>query len=266
VSLVGHSSLRRRLEQSLPQSSLLLGPESTGKRVLAEHLAYDHGCQPADYYAAELTKLTATVVASLCLLVPYGDVRAFVLDLDNSSDAAQHALLKVLEEPPVDARFLLVASRWPLPTIMSRCQVFKVGLLSEPGVAKVLCQLGVEEKLAARCAPLGRGQVAPAYAAATDAREGSRVRSHVSAAIKSAMNGGSATYSSAVRGWGEEHTQLLRQWAHELATGRWLFFDPSYAPGATSAQGRKVLEWLSAYDGTSLVGVVALRRAFPAYS
>lgn len=267
AALVGHDAVRRQLESSLPPVTMLFGPDSVGKRVLAQHAVSYHGIGAADTYTGwELTVATARAAAGLAALAPFGPFRAILLDLDESSQDAQHALLKQLEEPSPAARYILVASRGPLATVTSRCRVYRCGYLFDAGVAMVLHQLGLTVAEANEYAPLGRGQVGPAYAAATAARDGSRVRSQVSTAIKAAMSGGSATFAAAAMGWDDEHTLLLRVWAHEAATGRWVFFDPSYAPGATAQHARRALEYMCRYPGTSLSGVVALRRAFPAYS
>lgn len=264
---VGHTAVRQGLERHLPHVTLLIGPESTGKRLLAQYIARHHGIGPADTYTGwELTIAAARSAAGLAALAPFGPLRAILLDLDESSEAAQHALLKQLEEPPPTVRYLMVASRWPLATVASRCTLRLCGFLSDSGVAMVLQQLGLTVSEANKYAPLGRGQVGPAYAAATEARDGSRVRSHVAAAIRAAMAGGSDTFAAAVMGWDEEHSLLFRVWAHEAATQRWVFFDPTYAPGVTPGQARRALEYMCRYPGTSLAGVVALRRAFPAYS
>jgi hypothetical protein len=267
AALVGHDAVRRQLENQLPPVTLLFGPSSTGKRFLAQHTAAHHGIGAADTYTGwELTVASARAAAGLAALAPFGPYRAILLDLDESSDDAQHALLKQLEEPSPVVRYILVASRGPLATVTSRCRVYRCGYLTDAEVAMVLRQLGVPYAETGKYALLGRGQVGPAYAAATAAKDGSRVRSRVSTAIKAAMSGGSATFAAAVMGWDDEHTMLLRVWAHEAATGRWAFFDPSYAPGASAAQARRALEYMCRYPGTSLSGVVALRRAFPAYS
>ena len=267
AALVGHDAVLKQLKNQLPPVTLLFGPESVGKRFLAQHTASYHGIGMADTYTGwELTTDTARTAAGLAALAPFGPLRAILLDLDESSEAAQHALLKQLEEPPPAVRYILVASRGPLTTVTSRCRVYQCGYLPDAGVAMVLHQLGLTISEANKYAPLGRGQVRPAYAAATAARDGSRVRSHVATAIKAAMTGTSETFTAAVLGWDDEHTLLLRVWAHEAATCRWVFFDPTFAPGATTGQARRVLEHMCRYPGTTLSGIVALRRAFPAYS
>jgi hypothetical protein len=101
----------------------------------------------------ETTIPTALVraVAAEASRRPYeGDVRAILLlDADRSDPAAQSALLKVLEEPPPAARFILTAARARrLPaTILSRVAVEKVPSETREQTAAALHArgLGAEE-------------------------------------------------------------------------------------------------------------------------
>ncbi|HKC25778.1 MAG TPA: hypothetical protein VKF32_13610 [Thermoanaerobaculia bacterium] len=101
----------------------------------------------------ETTIPTALVraVAAEASRRPYeGDVRAILLlDADRSDAAAQSALLKVLEEPPPAARFVLTAARARrLPaTILSRVAVEKVPSETREETAAALRArgLGAEE-------------------------------------------------------------------------------------------------------------------------
>ena len=92
--------------------------------------------------------------------------KVFVIrEADRLSPAAADTLLKVLEEPPADAIFLLMSARaHELPeTILSRCHVVTFTALSETFVVEVLTREGVPDvraRLAARLAGgnLGRAR------------------------------------------------------------------------------------------------------------
>jgi DNA polymerase-3 subunit delta' len=92
--------------------------------------------------------------------------KVFVIrEADRLSPAAADTLLKVLEEPPADAVFLLMSARaHELPeTVLSRCHVVTFTALSEPFVVEALIGEGVPEvraRLAARLAGgnLGRAR------------------------------------------------------------------------------------------------------------
>ena len=88
-----------------------------------------------------------------------------IREADRLSPAAADTLLKVLEEPPADAVFLLMSARaHELPeTILSRCHVVTFTALSETFVVEVLTREGVPDvraRLAARLAGgnLGRAR------------------------------------------------------------------------------------------------------------
>ena len=76
-----------------------------------------------------------------------GGKRVFVIDDAHKLNApAANALLKVLEEPPPDTYFILVApsAKLLLSTVVSRCVTVRFGLLSDEEVATVLGDNGVE--------------------------------------------------------------------------------------------------------------------------
>lgn len=250
--IVGHETARLALESDLPPVTLLLGPKSIGKTTLARHLAGQPG-QNAIYYE----HLSAGVARSIVQGAPirYTKIDVRVIDLDNSTEAAQNILLKVLEEPPPHCRFILVASRAPLLTVLSRARVYRLGLLTDGQVAQVLEQSGVAHGMEAQQAAVrARGQVAPALAAAGD-REASRITAVVAAAIRTAVEGGGSTLEMALRNWTPEHTAVLERWATERANGRWVYFTEELAPAATRQGAMRVLYTLSTYDARTAPAV-----------
>ncbi len=88
--------------------------------------------------------------------------KVFVIrEADRLSPAAADTLLKVLEEPPADAVFLLMSARaHELPdTIWSRCHVVTFTALSEAFVVDVLVGEGVPEMRAHLAARLAGGNL-----------------------------------------------------------------------------------------------------------
>lgn len=74
--------------------------------------------------------------------------------LDESNASGLNALLKTLEEPPRNALLMLIShgTKPLLPTIRSRCQVLRLGPLSDADTKTVLEQQGIEDKRAASLA------------------------------------------------------------------------------------------------------------------
>lgn len=67
------------------------------------------------------------------------DKKIFIIkDFDNSMEAAQNKLLKILEEPPHNVYFILTCSNsnLVLPTIRSRCNKYELAKLSQELIAK----------------------------------------------------------------------------------------------------------------------------------
>ena len=92
-----------------------------------------------------------------------------VREADRLNAAAADMLLKVLEEPPADAVFLLLSARpHELPeTVLSRCHVVTFAPLAEGFVAGTLVDEGVEPGLAALVARLSGGNLGRARRLAT---------------------------------------------------------------------------------------------------
>lgn len=87
---------------------------------------------------------------------------------------AQNALLKVLEEPPAHARFILITGQESalLPTVLSRCRIFRMEPLSPAEGEALLGRLHPASDPEARAIALAaaEGYVGPALARLTDDR------------------------------------------------------------------------------------------------
>lgn len=170
-SLLGNSGLKRALRGALngrfPQSVLLTGPAGIGKlttaRILAAALLCEGGadrpcgacaaCRKVegnvhsdvsliDEGDAEIKVETARTIRSECAVLPGdGDRRVFLIrHAHNMNASAQNALLKLLEEPPSYAFFILMTENAGaiLPTILSRCTQFALAPLEQAEVLSLL--------------------------------------------------------------------------------------------------------------------------------
>lgn len=260
--MIGHERARAELEADLPPVTLLVGPPSIGKKTLAVHLArYHSGTDEGN--GLLLTTDPRLTAESARAHVRHADIMSrqvhfFVVALDDATEQAQNILLKTLENPPAHTRFLLTSSAWPLATIISRSRVYRLGLLSDEQVIEILLAHGIALDDAADAAREGRGQVLYALAAVATA---SRVRSVVSGGLKAARAG--TLLETVTRSWTPDHARVLRQWASEAASGRWVSYSPEFAHGVTKGQARAILEVLTIYQDSRAAAVVALRTAFP---
>lgn len=178
--LVGHARPWAEAEAALdsgalPHAWLLTGPEGVGKATFAWAFArrlLDDRADPAlrqrlaalseprlallrrgwDHKEKRLrTRITIDEVRrlrdALSLSVPDGGRRAIILDAaDEMNPAAANALLKMLEEPPRGAVFLVVCHNPSglLPTIRSRCRSLRFDPLAPDDLAAALAGAGLD--------------------------------------------------------------------------------------------------------------------------
>jgi DNA polymerase-3 subunit delta' len=128
----GHPVLRRM--QALAEPRLLL----------VRRGANDKGNALSQVIAVDVVR---EVQRFLHMSVADGGRRVVIVDAaDELNPAAANALLKLLEEPPAETFFLLVAHQPArlLPTIRSRCRALPLAPLSAPDLSAALAGIGVE--------------------------------------------------------------------------------------------------------------------------
>jgi DNA polymerase-3 subunit delta' len=95
---------------------------------------------------------------------------AIIDDADHLNQEGANCLLKTLEEPPPTSVIILVGTseQAQLPTIRSRCQIVRFGLLPREEVTRLLLETGITQdpEEAASLAALGAGSVQRAIALA----------------------------------------------------------------------------------------------------
>jgi DNA polymerase III, delta subunit len=210
----------------LPPVLLLLGPGGweAGERLYAQHE------EAISTRVARLDAITARHIRDLAFVKPFGSLyKIFLIHLNESSEQAQNILLKLLEEPPGTARFIMTAGVPPLQTLMSRCQVLVLDADS----------------------PAAGGESAGAAEA-------------VKMAVRAARDGETGVLEEALKSWDEAHTAVLRCWAAEAAADRWIDYTPDFAPGVTVRHALTILAALRAYQDARLAAAVALEKAFSA--
>lgn len=269
LEVSGHVAARESLESRLPVVTLLRGPASVGKWTLATYLIQFHGFYGVDIRVVEkLDMAAARDIVSFASRAPFGLSKVSLIQLDGATDQVLTTLLKLLEEPPRYIKFILVASRPVLDTVVSRCSVVNLGLLSVAEVFEVLNgRLQMRADLASRAAELSRGQIEPAMRASEMDRSKATVLSVLKAiydqdeeSLVRAINGRDA--EDAPR-WSVAEHELLQVWAVEATTGRWRVFKPqeSFELHATTVP-RHLLWSLSLIDARP---VLALRVALATF-
>jgi DNA polymerase-3 subunit delta' len=190
---VRQALLRAVRDQRLPPAYLFVGPAGVGKRTTAFALAKALNCSAQDGDACDqcavCLRIDRHLHADIHLVEPQGQVikidqirqlrevltlhayegRVKVAILDGAGKLtveAANALLKILEEPPVQTLFVLACQHLGnLPaTVISRTQILRFGLLAHDQIVTMLRQHGREPNEAERATCLSGGRPGAALA------------------------------------------------------------------------------------------------------
>jgi len=193
-SLVGNRALGRRLARmarsgSVPPSLLFSGPPGVGKLRAATTLAQALNCERNDGEACGTCtaclriegdghpdvhilrpegagrQLKAEAVRQVVSETPFrpfeGRRRVSIfVEAERMNPTAANTLLKTLEEPPPWALLILISDNASalLPTILSRCQIYRFAPLSADDLAELLVsEHAIDREKATLLAALGRG-------------------------------------------------------------------------------------------------------------
>lgn len=202
-SFYGNEKLKTALTRhliagTLPHAIILEGEKGLGKKTLARLIAAGLLCESTDkpcevcdvcrnvlssnhpdvlfYETEKHTKdnfkiETVRQIREIAYISPNQSAyKVFILaEADLMNNAAQNALLKILEEPPAYAVFILLCEKKSafLPTILSRCTVYRVERVSEnEALAAVQALLkGPTEEEICKCIDLVGGNIGMVMAA-----------------------------------------------------------------------------------------------------
>ena len=121
--MIGQKNLIKRVEDMIyqgkfPRFTILVGLPGSGRKTMAEHIARKLGAGLI-LYSAGVDDMRAMIGNANKITSPH----VFVIpDADNMSPAAKNCILKVTEEPPQEAYFIMTVSdiNGVLETIRSR--------------------------------------------------------------------------------------------------------------------------------------------------
>jgi len=250
----GVAYLKRVVANECKIPLLLVGPEGVGKRfsVMAAIKEDFSGGDPGDNQCLQVDRGTHP---DLIILTPdlgkdigvdemrealteatlhpsVARRRYIVVDgADRLSEGAANAILKVLEEPPKNTRFLLISNSLEkvIPTIISRCGVVRYNRLSEPFISAALSQLTDDSTKATVYTRLSEGSVGRAVQYLGSNRI--IFRNRVMALLKTAVTGDLSTLFSAIDELATEKKSaeliLAFQFLERIVTDLYLI---SYAP------------------------------------
>lgn len=197
--VVGHHLVKEFLIRAIEKGRVahalaFVGPEGVGKATLARVLAQallcrstgerpcgecspcrrvDRGVHPDVHWiepdgGSVRIEQVRSLQAALALKAFEGAMKVAVIDGgDHMTPEAQNCLLKLLEEPPGDTVIAVIAESTAalLPTIRSRCQVFRFQPLPVDEVARFLVDRGADPGKARLVAAVTEGRLGAALSA-----------------------------------------------------------------------------------------------------
>ncbi|HHT66418.1 MAG: DNA polymerase III subunit delta' [Caldicoprobacterales bacterium] len=262
--LIGQSPLIAAMERILASGRvvhayLFTGPAGAGKKTMSSLLAqallctsqgsrpcslcstcrqFEGGSHPDVFWIRRPEGKTGISVGQIRDLQAAIKVKPYqagkrVCFIDNAhlmTQQAQNALLKTLEEPPSHTLFFLLAESTSalLPTILSRCQTFRIGALPQQMIIEILHRrLSISQEDAGMIAALSQGNPGKALALAED----EAFRSSREILLRSMSQAGSVRILDAYEVFAdnrhrvEDLFHILQLWIRDLLvlkeTGEW---------------------------------------------
>lgn len=147
--------LQRHLkDKDLPHAILISGPSGCGKTTIGRILRHKMKCEDEDFTelnAAKCRGIDEVREIDSRIGFCYGDSRFWILDEAHKlTNDAQNALLKILEDTPDHAYFVLCTTvpQKLIATVRNRCQEFAVKPLKEEDLKQLLEYAITEEQAA----------------------------------------------------------------------------------------------------------------------
>ena len=132
-------------EDNFPRFSIFVGPKGSGKKTFVPEIA---GQLLANYVKAFDTKVDTIREIIIEAYKVVSPTVYFIPDADNMSNAAKNALLKVTEEPPNNAYFIMTLEDEvnTLETIRSRAQIFYMDMYFSKDLRDYADVIGIKDE------------------------------------------------------------------------------------------------------------------------
>ena len=149
--MIGQKNLQSRIEQlienhTFPRFSILVGPKGSGKKMLADEIKelFNKHNNTDEYifsFRVQDVKIDTVRDVIKCAYSCNSTAIYIIPDADNMSNAAKNALLKVTEEPPNEAYFIMTLEdeNNTLETIRSRGTVFHMDRYTPDEIYQYAC-------------------------------------------------------------------------------------------------------------------------------
>ena len=156
--MTGQKELLSRIDQLIgqkkfPRFSIISGMPLSGKKTVAKYIANKAGFNPSIIDGGvesirEMIQTAYTVSVPVLYIIP---------NAEKLSQIAVNSLLKVIEEPPLNAYFVLTTSALSdlLPTIRSRAQVFTIAGYTRDEIRERAVASGADDNAIHVCETIG---------------------------------------------------------------------------------------------------------------
>jgi hypothetical protein len=242
--LVGHQGVIGALSSQLPPVSIITGPPSVGKRMIAAYAAMKNDVARVDF--TEVSRLTvdeANRIQNFMSTYPVHALKFALIDIDSASSQATNKLLKFLEQPPTYARFSLISSEAAPKTLLTRGHNYTVGLLKPDDLLTILLSKGVPENEAMKVSKLGRVDLAlQAYADLS-------ARATAIGVLQATESGDYILFCQAFKGVDEKAANVILDILQESAAQNWKLYNPEFL--GAFAKRQVALKLLAAWSNLS---------------
>ena len=135
MEFIGQEKLIESLQNTNARAILIQGQPHSGKKTLIRKLFGELGLYVYEVSGSvndfrETIEFIKTQTNPMMYLIP---------DVDTLHPGTQNLLLKILEEPPMKARFCLTANNMILPTIKSRCVGYSMERYTPEQIQAICC-------------------------------------------------------------------------------------------------------------------------------
>lgn len=227
ITVLGHDSIKKLLEDNLPQVVSFMGAQSIGKRTLAIYLKQFHGFDAVDSMEifAPFTAEKARQLREFAIVSPFGGGKLGIVHLDGASDSALNDVLKLLEEPPSYMHFILISSQPVLPTVLSRAHSYRMGTLDEGDLHTILTRFeGLSEAAANKVSYAGQ------VSTAKEIYHNITARNAALAVLKSVETQDFLLFRRAFKAVDDSAVRMIETGLFEASTGDWRVFSPEELP------------------------------------
>jgi len=141
--VIGQKNLKKQFEPfimgDLPRFSIIVGEKGSGRKLIAKWLAGQKGI-PIIKIGTKVDEIREMISISYKQALP---VIYFIPDADKMRNEAKNALLKVTEEPPKKAYFIMTLQdeNQTLSTIKSRAMIFKMQPYSPAEITEYISKI-----------------------------------------------------------------------------------------------------------------------------